>query len=157
VLRLQPVHPGVLGLPSHMQGHTAMQQQQAALQQAQMAAAHAAVQQQSGRGVGFPPITFDHQGRGRGIVGGRGRGRKRKERDLNRAPRQPSQYNLFMKTEVARIKQVCRTRAHLCCHAVALSCALNERVLSVPTQARRALLCPFPLVGPVCGPLSDGI
>ena len=144
-----------------MQGHAAMQQQQqqAALQQAQMAAAAAAAHavQQSGH-VGFPPIGgFDNQGRGRGGIGGRGRGRKRKERDLNRAPRQPSQYNLFMKTEVARIKQVCRTRAHLCCHAVALSCALNERVLSVPTQARRALLCPFPLVGPVCGPLSDGI
>ena len=97
-----------------MQGHAAMQQQQqqAALQQAQMAAAAAAAHavQQSGH-VGFPPIGgFDNQGRGRGgiggLIGGRGRGRKRKERDLNRAPRQPSQYNLFMKTEVARIKQV---------------------------------------------------
>jgi hypothetical protein len=39
--------------------------------------------------------------------GGRGRGRKRRgERDPMRAPRAPSAYNLFMKTEVARIKVV---------------------------------------------------
>jgi hypothetical protein len=46
---------------------------------------------------------YDQGGRGRGL-NGRGRGRKRKEKDLNRAPRQPSAYNLFMKTEIARIK-----------------------------------------------------
>merc|ERR1719409_1348800 len=60
--------------------------------------------QMAGRGGAFPPgAMLGDRGRG---AGGRGRGRKRKERDLNRAPRQPSQYNLFMKTEVARIKQV---------------------------------------------------
>ena len=58
-----------------------------------------------GRGYGMQPPGMMMDGRGRGAMGGRGRGRKRKDKDVNRAPRQPSQYNLFMKTEVARIKQ----------------------------------------------------
>ena len=52
-------------------------------------------------GMGGMYGAFDAS-RGRGM-GGRGRGRKRKEKDPNRAPRAPSQYNIFMKTEVARV------------------------------------------------------
>ena len=86
-----PMHPGMMGGMGMGMQNAAMQH---AMQQAQLA----------GRGGGFPPVgAFGDRGRG---AGGRGRGRKRKEKDLNRAPRQPSQYNLFMKTEVARIKQV---------------------------------------------------
>merc|ERR1719409_1580062 len=66
--------------------------------------------QMAGRGGAFPPgAMLGDRGRG---AGGRGRGRKRKEKDLNRAPRQPSQYNLFMKTEVARIKQLMPELSH---------------------------------------------
>ena len=103
-------HPGMqgMGMPGMMNP-----QQQAMMQQA-------AMQQAAARGggqYGMPPGgAFGDRGRG---VGGRGRGRKRKEKDLNRAPRQPSQYNLFMKTEVARIKQV---RAHRAAHFSSAAC-----------------------------------
>ena len=86
-----PMHPGMGGMGMPGMQNAAMQQ--------------AAMQQAAGRGYGMQPGVGAFGDRGRG-AGGRGRGRKRKEKDLNRAPRQPSQYNLFMKTEVARIKQV---------------------------------------------------
>ena len=90
-----------------------------------------------------------HDGRGGG-GGGRGRGgRKRKEKDMNRAPRQPSAYNLFMKTEVARIKQVPRGNSAWP-HPMAKMLLLNDPApptlpfTHLPARRRRRRIVPSP-------------